>query len=116
MMGHDRRAVVVGGSIAGLSCAHALLQTGFFSVVVLEKAGAAVSAAGAGLGLDRDACAALTDWGLGDALLSHSLPLNAEEVKLCPLTSGTTRVHFCSPFIPFQISALLKKKLVIWKY
>ncbi|KAL3616107.1 hypothetical protein CASFOL_040401 [Castilleja foliolosa] len=47
------KAVVVGGSIAGLSCAHALIAAGW-EVVVLEKTSSPPTgcATGAGLGLD----------------------------------------------------------------
>ena len=77
-----RRVVVVGGSIAGLSCAHSLLRSSeWLEVVVFEKA-RSVSAAGAGLGLDSRACDALRAWGLGDALEASSLPLSMEEVSL----------------------------------
>ncbi|KAJ0091039.1 hypothetical protein Patl1_12791 [Pistacia atlantica] len=46
------KAVIVGGSIAGLSCAHALLSAGW-DVVVLERSRGPPtdSPAGAGLGL-----------------------------------------------------------------
>lgn len=74
-----RRVVVVGGSIAGLSCAHALRKAGWLEVVVFERA-RSVTAAGAGLGLDTQACEALQQWGVGDALRNRSLPLEMEEV------------------------------------
>lgn len=83
MEGKKTRVVVVGGSIAGLSCAHALLKAEWCEVIVFEKA-RSVSAAGAGLGLDPDACAALQHWGLGDALMQRSLPLDMEEVSSHP--------------------------------
>ena len=47
------KAITVGGSIAGVSCAHALILAGW-EVVVLEKTSAASlgSPTGAGLGID----------------------------------------------------------------
>ncbi|KAG0560071.1 hypothetical protein KC19_10G152400 [Ceratodon purpureus] len=77
-----RRVVVVGGSIAGLCCAHGLLRSSeWLEVVVFERA-RSVSSAGAGLGLDSRACDALRDWGLGDALEASSLPLFMEENRV----------------------------------
>jgi 2-polyprenyl-6-methoxyphenol hydroxylase-like FAD-dependent oxidoreductase len=86
------RAVVVGGSIAGLSCAHALLRgcSPWLEVVVYERA-LSVTAAGAGLGLDPAACDALRDWGLGDALAASSLPLSMEEVRTNSFQSSPLR-------------------------
>ncbi|KAG6555957.1 hypothetical protein Mapa_001897 [Marchantia paleacea] len=74
------RAIIVGGSIAGLSCAHALLKSGVCRVMVLEKARALTgSSQGAGLGVDATACEALEDWGLRDKLFLKSKPLDGEE-------------------------------------
>lgn len=77
------RAIIVGGSIAGLSCAHALLKSGVCRVMVLEKARALTgSSHGAGLGVDAAACEALEDWGLRDKLFLKSKPLDREEVSI----------------------------------
>lgn len=73
-------AVVVGGSIAGLSVAHALLKAGC-KVTVLERAAGKAHSAGAGLGLDRDACDAVASFGLGEGLQAASIPLPNEEVR-----------------------------------
>ncbi|XP_024403064.1 uncharacterized protein [Physcomitrium patens] len=73
-----KRVVVVGGSIAGLCCAHSLLRSEWLEVLVFERA-RSVTAAGAGLGVGPRACDALRSWGLGDALESSSLPLSMEE-------------------------------------
>lgn len=74
------RVIVIGGSIAGLSCAHALLKSGVCSsLTVLEKA-RSLTAAGAGLGLDEPTCQALEDWGLRDDLFRMSKPLRSEQV------------------------------------
>lgn len=58
-----RVAVVVGGSVAGLACAHAVAEAGWEAVVV-EKAAApgAGSGTGAGLGLDAQSMEALARW------------------------------------------------------
>ncbi|KAG1335536.1 6-hydroxynicotinate 3-monooxygenase [Cocos nucifera] len=57
------KAVVVGGSIAGLSCAHALISAGW-QVAVIEKSGAAPSGSptGAGLGLDPQSLEIVVRW------------------------------------------------------
>ncbi|KAI5065163.1 hypothetical protein GOP47_0019858 [Adiantum capillus-veneris] len=79
-------AVVVGGSVAGLSCAVSLLyhhrqrgSTLSLKVFVLEKA-RSLTAAGAGLGLDPTSCDTLLKWGL--PLLSHIVPLSYEENRV----------------------------------
>lgn len=88
----QRRVVVVGGSIAGLCCAHALRRASeWLEVVVFEKA-RSVSAAGAGLGLDSRACDALREWGLGDALEASSLPLSMEENRAVDSKRGDSVV------------------------
>ncbi|MQM17933.1 hypothetical protein Taro_050915 [Colocasia esculenta] len=73
------KAVVVGGSIAGLCCAHALLSA-CWDVTVVEKAGAAASGSptGAGLGLDRQARELLRRWIPPDLLENATLPLSVD--------------------------------------
>ncbi|KAK9814697.1 hypothetical protein WJX72_010067 [[Myrmecia] bisecta] len=69
-------AVVVGGSVGGLSTAHALFKAGWH-VVVLERASSVIPA-GAGLGLDQDTQAAIASLGFSDAFgeLSHPIPVD----------------------------------------
>ncbi|KAA8525362.1 hypothetical protein F0562_007220 [Nyssa sinensis] len=75
------KAVVVGGSIAGVSCAHALIVAGW-DVVVLEKSCAAPSGSptGAGLGLDRLSRKLIESW-LGQSELLHkaTVPLTIDQ-------------------------------------
>ncbi|CAL5048496.1 unnamed protein product [Urochloa decumbens] len=76
-----RVAVVVGGSVAGLACAHAVAGAGW-DVVVLEKAAApaAGGGTGAGLGLDAQSMETLARWiprwGLDAATLPLAVDLN----------------------------------------
>ncbi|RAL52952.1 hypothetical protein DM860_007720 [Cuscuta australis] len=76
------KAVVVGGSIAGISCAHALIRAGW-DVVVLEKTPAPPTAGiptGAGLGLDPLAQKLIQSWLTHPDLLLHStLPLTIDQ-------------------------------------
>eukprot|EP00897_Mesotaenium_endlicherianum_P000456 jgi/Mesen1/10410/ME000081S09792 len=75
----DRLSVIiVGGSIGGLSCAHALLHAGC-DVTILERAKGKVVSAGAGLGIDRDSASALKSWGI--EINVATLPLPREEVR-----------------------------------
>nr|CAB3468314.1 unnamed protein product [Digitaria exilis] len=80
MMG-KRVAVVVGGSVAGLACAHAVAGARW-DVVVLEKAAAPATGAGtgAGLGLDPQSMETLARWiprwSLDDATLPLAVDLN----------------------------------------
>ncbi|KAJ8429379.1 hypothetical protein Cgig2_002001 [Carnegiea gigantea] len=82
-----KKAVVVGGSIAGVSCAHALSAAGW-EVVVLEKSssGPTGSPTGAGLGLDPLSCKIIHSWlGVGDGdgdsdpLFRATMPLSIEQ-------------------------------------
>ncbi|KAJ7528061.1 hypothetical protein O6H91_16G081800 [Diphasiastrum complanatum] len=87
-----RKVIVVGGSIAGLSCAKALVQPQCqCDVLVLERA-SSLTAAGAGLGLDIQACRVLQEWGLTSALASISMPLTVEEIRAIDPQSKSARV------------------------
>ncbi|CAL5039220.1 unnamed protein product [Urochloa decumbens] len=74
-------AVVVGGSVAGLACAHAAAGAGW-DVVVLEKAAAAAAGGGtgAGLGLDAQSMETLASWIPGWGLDTATLPLAVDLV------------------------------------
>ncbi|XXG47622.1 hypothetical protein AAC387_Pa02g2237 [Persea americana] len=75
------RAVVVGGSIAGVSCAHALTLAGW-DVVVLEKSCAPPSGSptGAGLSLDPQTCQLIESWlPHPDLLLQATLHLSIDQ-------------------------------------
>ncbi|XP_077211604.1 FAD-dependent monooxygenase sdgC-like [Tasmannia lanceolata] len=76
-----RKGVVVGGSIAGVSCAHALMVAGW-DVVVVEKSCAPQtgSPTGAGLGLDPQARQFLQSWLSHPHLLHHvTMPLALDQ-------------------------------------
>lgn len=76
------KAVVVGGSIAGLSCAHALIAVGW-AVTVIERSGAPPSRSptGAGLGLDPQAREIIGRWiGHPDLLHDITVPLTVDLV------------------------------------
>lgn len=76
------KAVIVGGSIAGVSCAHAITLAGWH-VVVLEKTCAppAGSPTGAGLGLDPLAQRLIESWlGDPDSLRRATVPLTIDQV------------------------------------
>lgn len=78
------KAVVVGGSIAGLSCAHALIAAGW-GVVVLEKTSCPATGCGtgAGLGLDPLAQNIIKSWLDRPHLLDLStLPLTIDQVSI----------------------------------
>lgn len=78
------RAVVVGGSIAGVSCAHALTLAGW-DVVVLEKSRGPPtgSPTGAGVGIDRLSQQIVASWvRQPGALRNISLPISIHQVNL----------------------------------
>lgn len=77
------KVVVVGGSIAGLSCAHALIAAGW-NVVVLEKTCSPPTgcATGAGLALDTVSLKLIQPWIKQPQLLQRlTLPLKIEHVR-----------------------------------
>lgn len=79
------KAVIVGGSIAGVSTALALSEAGW-DVVVLEKttAPSTGSPTGAGLGLDSLSLAIIRSWLSQPHLLHDStVPLTIDQVSLC---------------------------------
>jgi 2-polyprenyl-6-methoxyphenol hydroxylase-like FAD-dependent oxidoreductase len=78
-----RVAVVVGGSVAGLACAHAVAGAGW-DVVVLEKAAAPAGGGGtgAGLGLDPQSMETLARWIPGWGLDAATLALAVDLVSL----------------------------------
>ncbi|KAL3819064.1 hypothetical protein ACJIZ3_004969 [Penstemon smallii] len=74
------KAVVVGGSIAGISCAHSLISAGW-DVVVLEKTSSPPDgcATGAGLGLDTVSMKLVESWlGQPELLQLTTVPLTIE--------------------------------------
>ncbi|KAL5559272.1 hypothetical protein UlMin_035483 [Ulmus minor] len=87
------KAVVVGGSIAGISCAHALILAGW-DVVVLEKTYAPPtgSPTGAGLGLDPLAQRLIGSW-IKDPQLLHNatLPLTIDQNQATEVSRTLTR-------------------------
>ena len=82
------KAIVVGGSIAGLSCAHALINSGW-EVTVIEKSASPPtgSPTGAGLSLEPQVREVINQW-LGDPTILHNItsPLTVELVSpsTCP--------------------------------
>ncbi|CAK7353534.1 unnamed protein product [Dovyalis caffra] len=75
------KAIIVGGSIAGLSCAHALISAGW-DVLVLEKSSAPPkgSPTGAGVGLDNQTLQIIESWLPKPQLLQEiTLPLTIDQ-------------------------------------
>lgn len=73
-------AIVIGGSIGGLSAAIALNKSGC-QVTVLEKASEVIATTGAGLALDAISVQALSQLGLGQALAGISMPREVEALR-----------------------------------
>ncbi|KAG6391290.1 hypothetical protein SASPL_149043 [Salvia splendens] len=91
---------VVGGTIAGLSCAHALITAGW-GVVVLEKTSSPATgcATGAGLGLDPLSQKLIKSWLDQPHMLDlTTLPLTIDQA----LPPGT--VHWGQTFLSFRVS------------
>ncbi|KHG04509.1 6-hydroxynicotinate 3-monooxygenase [Gossypium arboreum] len=87
------KVIIVGGSIAGVSCAHALTSIGW-QVVVIEKTAAPPtgSPTGAGLGLDPLAQMLITSWIANPHLLQHAtLPLTIDQNQA---TDSSTKVSW----------------------
>ncbi|XP_017619112.1 uncharacterized protein LOC108463717 isoform X1 [Gossypium arboreum] len=87
------KVIIVGGSIAGVSCAHALTSIGW-QVVVIEKTAAPPtgSPTGAGLGLDPLAQMLITSWIANPHLLQHAtLPLTIDRNQA---TDSSTKVSW----------------------
>lgn len=83
MNGKNRipKAVIVGGSIAGISCAHALIKAGW-KVQILEKSTSPPtgSSTGAGLGLDPLSQSLIQSWvSKPQLLLQSTLPLTVDQ-------------------------------------
>ncbi|XP_074278870.1 uncharacterized protein LOC141602530 [Silene latifolia] len=92
--GKTGKAIIVGGSIAGVSCAHALSGVGW-EVVVLEKSFGHTtgSPTGAGLGLDPLSCDIITSWLGGSApLQSRTLPLSVDQNQATDTEKKTHRI------------------------
>ncbi|GLJ32651.1 hypothetical protein SUGI_0656950 [Cryptomeria japonica] len=85
------KVVVVGGSIAGLACAHALFAAGCKQVIVLEKA-RTLKPAGAGLGLEPQTCKVLAEWDFHQQLMDSTLPLTIDQSQATDSKSNATRV------------------------
>ncbi|KAF9612708.1 hypothetical protein IFM89_003250 [Coptis chinensis] len=84
------RAVVVGGSIGGISCAHALIKAGW-DVVVIEKTCTPPtgSPTGAGLALDPQSQKCIVSWlPQPDLLYDSTLPLTID-------LDGIVEILFC---------------------
>ncbi|XP_031373809.1 FAD-dependent monooxygenase ptmM-like isoform X2 [Punica granatum] len=90
------KAVIVGGSIMGLSCTHALLLAGW-EAVVLEKSGEPPnkSPTGAGLGLDPTARRFIEPWISQPEFLDHlTLPLSIDQTLQNEATDPEKKVSW----------------------
>ncbi|CAI9784814.1 unnamed protein product [Fraxinus pennsylvanica] len=87
------KAVVVGGSIAGISCTHALIAAGW-DVVVIEKTPSppTSSATGAGLGIDLLSQKLVQSWlNQPQALEHYTLPLTIDHEQATDWDKKITR-------------------------
>ncbi|KAL9176985.1 hypothetical protein ABFS82_01G029200 [Erythranthe guttata] len=99
------KAVIVGGSIAGISCAHALIAAGW-EVVVLEKTTAAPTgcATGAGLGLDTVSFKLIQPWIKQPEVLDRmTLPLTVEYEQATDGSKNSTRTLAKDPNFNFKV-------------
>ncbi|KAG7550291.1 FAD/NAD(P)-binding domain superfamily [Arabidopsis thaliana x Arabidopsis arenosa] len=88
------KAIIVGGSIAGLSCAHSLTLAGW-DVLVLEKSSEPPvgSPTGAGLGLDPQARQIIKSWLPTPHLLDEiTLPLSIDQNQTTDSEKKVTRI------------------------
>ncbi|DBA89990.1 TPA: hypothetical protein ACH3X2_004363 [Trebouxia sp. C0005] len=86
-------ALVIGGSIGGLSTAHALLRAGC-GVTVLERAPeVSGNSLGAGLGLDEPVCDLLRSWTSKEQFDKNSLPLPIEVNRVIENRKAKTLTH-----------------------
>lgn len=94
------KAVIVGGSIAGISSAHALINAGW-QVQILEKSTTPPtgSSTGAGLGLDTLSQSLIQSWLSQPQLLLHStLPLTIDQV----IFESNQMFQRVFEFLPFE--------------
>ncbi|ESQ41088.1 hypothetical protein EUTSA_v10013697mg [Eutrema salsugineum] len=94
MVGKKGKAIIVGGSIAGVSCAHTLTLAGW-DVLVLEKSSEppARSPTGAGLGLDPQARQIIKSWLPQPHLLDEiTLPLSIDQNQSTDSEKKVTRI------------------------
>ncbi|GAB2275552.1 hypothetical protein Dimus_010309 [Dionaea muscipula] len=88
------KAVVVGGSIAGVCAAHALIAAGW-QVVVLEKSSSPPtgSPTGAGLGLDPLSCSIINSWlGSSEPLYRTTVPLSIDQNQTTDEEKKSSRI------------------------
>lgn len=99
------KAVVVGGSIAGLSCAHALIAAGW-EVVVLEKTSSPATgcATGAGFRLDPLALKLISSWLHQQP---HTLHLTTMPLTIDQVTKLSFKILDYLILILFSISVFL---------
>ncbi|EYU21936.1 hypothetical protein ABFS82_01G029100 [Erythranthe guttata] len=99
------KAVVVGGSIAGMSCAHALSAAGW-EVVVLEKTMSAPTSCttGAGLGLDKLSHKLIQPWlKQPEKLDVMTLPLTVEYDQATDVNKNISRTLARDPSFNFKV-------------
>ncbi|KAL9239858.1 hypothetical protein vseg_014137 [Gypsophila vaccaria] len=88
-----KKAIIVGGSIAGVACAHALIAAGW-QVVVIEKSNGPTtgSPTGAGLGLNTLSCNIISSWVAGFGPLERAtFPLSIDQNQTTNAQTKSTR-------------------------